>query len=49
MTDEIRLTLFPAEIIVRVSDRSKSPTRREQELSLRCTKVQALVNEIVQL
>ena len=41
MTDEKRLALFPAGTIVRDPHHHKSPTRREQGLSLRRAWVQA--------
>ena len=40
------VALFPAGAIVRDAHHRESPTRREQDLSLR--RVQALVNEVVQ-
>ena len=48
LTDERRLSLFPAGTIVRDPHYLKSPTRREQDLNLRRTRVQALLNEVVQ-
>ena len=48
LTDESRLALFPAGAIVRDPHHRESPTRREQDLSLRRTWVQALLNEDVQ-
>ena len=41
-------TLFPPGTIVRDSHHRKSPTRREQGLSLRRIWVQTLLNEVVQ-
>ena len=35
LTDEMRLELFPAGVIVRDPQHCKSPTRREHDLSLR--------------
>ena len=46
--DEKRLALFSARTIVRGSHYCKSPTRREQDLNLRRTLVQALINEVAQ-
>ena len=37
LTDERRLTLFPAGTIVRDPHHSESPTRRKQDLNLRGT------------
>ena len=48
LTDERRLALFPAGTIVRDSHHLESPTRREQDLNLHRTRVQALLNEAVQ-
>ena len=42
------LALFPARTIARDPHHHESPTRREQDLNLRRTWVQALVNEVVQ-
>ena len=42
------VALFPAGTIVRDPHHCESPTRREQDLSLRRPWVQALVNEVVQ-
>ena len=39
---------FPVGIIVRDPHHRESPTRREQDLNLRRTWVQALMNEVVQ-
>ena len=41
----MRLVLFPAGTIVRDPHHIESPTRREQDLNLRRTSVQALLNE----
>ena len=46
LTDERRLALFPAGTTVRYPHRRESPTRREQDLNLRRTWVQALLNEV---
>ena len=48
LTDERRLALFPAATIVRDPHHRESPTRRQQDLNLRRTWVQALLNEVVQ-
>ena len=48
LTDERRLALFPAGTIVRDCHHRESRTRREQDLNLRITWVQALLNEDVQ-
>ena len=42
------LALFPAGTIVRDPHHRESPTRRKQDLNLRRTWVQALLNEAVQ-
>ena len=47
LTDERRLTLFPAGTIVRDPHHRESPTHREQDLNLCRTWVQALLNEVV--
>ena len=47
-TDEMRLTLFPAGIIVRDPQYCESPTRCKQDLNLCRTWVQASMNEVVQ-
>ena len=48
LTDERCLALFPAGAIVRDPHHGESPTHREQDLNLRKTWVQALLNEDVQ-
>ena len=48
LTDERCLDLFPAGTIVRDPHYRESLARREQNLDLRRTWVQALLNEIVQ-
>ena len=48
LTDERRFALFPAGTIVRDPHHCESPTRREQDLNLYRTWVQALLNEFVQ-
>ena len=48
LNDERRLALFPAWTIVRDPHHRESPTRREQDLNLCRTLVQALLNEVVQ-
>ena len=48
LTDERRLVLFPAAIIVRDPHHRESLTRREQDLNMPRTSVQALLNEVVQ-
>ena len=48
LTDVRRLTLFPAGTTVRDPHHRESPTRRKQGLNLRRTRVQALLNEVVQ-
>ena len=48
LNDERRLALFPAGTNVRDSHHHESPTRRKQDLNLRKTWVQALLNEDVQ-
>ena len=47
LTNERQLTLFPAGTIVRDLHYRESPTRREEDLNLRRTWAQALLNEIV--
>ena len=42
------LALFPAGTIARDPQRRESPTHREQDLNLRRTWVQALMNEVAQ-
>ena len=48
LTDERRLTLIPAGTIVRDPHHHESPTHREQDLNLRKTWLQPLLNEVVQ-
>ena len=48
LTNERRLALFLARTIVRDPHHRESPTRREQDLNLRRTRIQALLNEFVQ-
>ena len=48
MTNQRRLALFPAGIIVRDPHHRESPTRSEQGLSLSRTWVQAYLNEVAQ-
>ena len=48
LTDERRLALFPAGTIVRSPHHRESPAHREQDMNLRTTWVQALLNEVVQ-
>ena len=48
LTDERRVASFPAETIVRDPHHHESPTLREQDVSLRRTWVQVLLNEGVQ-
>ena len=47
LTNERYLSLFPAGTIVRDSLHGKYPTCREQDLNLRWTRVQVLLNEVV--
>ena len=47
VADEKRLALFLAGTIVRDPHHHESPTSREQDLSLRRSLVQALMNEVV--
>ena len=47
MVDEMRLTLFSAGTIAKDSYHRKSPTRCEQNLKLRGTWNQTLLNEIM--
>ena len=47
LTDERRVALFPVGTIVREPHHCESPTRREQDLNLRRTWFQALLNEVV--
>ena len=48
LTNKRRLSLFPAETIVRNPHHLESPTCRKQDLNLRRTWVEALLNEVVQ-
>ena len=48
LTDKRRLALFPSGIIVRDPHHLESLTRRERDLNLCRTSVQALLNEVVQ-
>ena len=48
LTDKRGSALFPAGTIVRDPHHRESLTRREQDLNLRRTWVQALLNEVVQ-
>ena len=48
LTDERGLALFPAGNIVTDPHHRESPTCREQDLNLRRTCVQALLNEVAQ-
>ena len=48
LTDERGLALFSAGTIVRDPHHRESPTRREQYTNLRRTRVQVLLNEVVQ-
>ena len=48
LTDERRLTLFPAATIVRDPHHRESLTHREQDMNLCRTLVQAYLNEVVQ-
>ena len=47
LNDERHVALFPAETIVRDPHHRESPTRREQDLNLHRTRVQAYLNEVV--
>ena len=49
LTYERRLTLFPVGTIVRDPYHLESPTRRTQDLNLLRTRVQDLLNEVVQV
>ena len=48
LTDEKRLALFPSGTIARDPHYRESPTCRQQDLNLRRTWVQDLLNEVVQ-
>ena len=48
LTEERRLDSFPAGTIIKDPHHRQSPTRREQDLNLHITWVQALLNEVVQ-
>ena len=48
LTDERRLTIFPASTIVRDPHHRESLTHREQDINLCRTLVQAYLNEVVQ-
>ena len=48
LNDEKVLALFPAGTIVRDRHHFESRTHREQDLNLRRTRVQALLNEVAQ-
>ena len=47
LTDERRIALFPKRTIVRDPHHRESLTRREQDLNLRRTWVQAFLNEVI--
>ena len=48
LTNKRRLALFPTGTIIRDSHRRESLIRRNQDLNLRRTGVQALMSEVVQ-
>ena len=48
LTNKKRLAFFPAGTTVRDPHHGESPTRRQQDLNLRRTRVKALLNEVVQ-